>query len=98
MRQDGQQAGKTVTHIAAIHNHVDRAVLDQKLTTLETFRQGFTHGLFDNPRAGKSDQRIRLGNIHIPQHGKTGRYTAHGGIGHYRNKWHTLFTQASKRG
>ena len=47
---------------------------------------GLAHGLLDHARAGKADQRARLGDIEIAEHRQAGRYAAHGRIGHHRNE------------
>ncbi|XNM54585.1 hypothetical protein ACLK1Z_13530 [Escherichia coli] len=36
-------------------DHVDRALLDQEFTALESWRQFFANGLFDNSRTGKAN-------------------------------------------
>ena len=68
----GQHMSNARTHLVTMENHVDCAMLQQELTALEPFRQLFTHGLFDDSGTGETNQRIRLGNIQITQHGQTG--------------------------
>jgi len=65
-----------------VDNQVHGAVFEQKFTALKTFRQGFTYRLFNDAWPGKTDQCFWLGDIDITQHGKTGRDTPHGRIGH----------------
>src|SRR6185312_15972398 len=58
--EDAEQVGQFVAHFATIDDQIDRAVVEQKLGTLEAFRQGLAHGLLDHPRTGETDQRLRL--------------------------------------
>ena len=38
----------------------------------------FSHGLLDDARAGKADQRFRLGDVDVAQHRQAGGNAAHG--------------------
>ena len=89
-----QDIAQTLTQLATGDDHVDRAVIQQELAALEAFRQLLTHGLLDHPRAGKTDQRTRLGNDHVAKHGQAGRDTAIHRVGQHGDKRYPLFTQA----
>src|SRR5690606_30884519 len=65
LEQLGKQLGDLVTHLPAIHDHVQRAVLEQELAALETLGQRLAHGLLDDTRTGEADQGIRLGDIDV---------------------------------
>ncbi len=49
---------------------VDHAVLEQILGALESLRQGLANGFLDDPRAGEPNQRARLGDGDVAQHGE----------------------------
>ena len=55
-------------HLAAIDDQIEHALLDQELAALEPFRQLLADGLFDDARAGKADQRLRLGEVDVAEH------------------------------
>ncbi|MBA7468829.1 hypothetical protein ES707_04084 [subsurface metagenome] len=60
---------------------------------LETLGQLFADGLLDHARAGKSDQRTRLGNLDVAEH-RIGRGDAAGGrIGQHHNVRQFCLTQ-----
>src|SRR5690606_32794235 len=63
--QQSQQLRQFTLQLATIHHHIDRPLLQQELSTLETFRQLLAHSLLNHTRTGKTDQGIRLGNHHI---------------------------------
>ena len=60
-------------------------MLYQKFRFLEPFRQLLSNGLRNNSRAGKTNQRSRLGQDNISQHGKAGCHPACGGVCEHRN-------------
>ena len=60
-----QQISNLRTHLAAIHDHVDCAVIQQELAALETFRQLLPNRLFDDARAGETDECVRLTDIYV---------------------------------
>ena len=64
--------------LVAMHHHVDHAVLVQILRALEAFGQLLADGLLDDARTGEADQRARLGDVDVAQHG-VGRGDAAGG-------------------
>src|ERR1700731_107495 len=59
-------------------HHVDHAVVLEIFGALEAVRQLLADSLLDNPRAGETDQRARLRDLHIAQHA-VGRGHAAGG-------------------
>ena len=44
-----------VAHLVAGQNHVDRALLEQKLSVLEALRELLAHGLLNNAWTGKAN-------------------------------------------
>src|SRR3546814_2811505 len=68
LHQDAEQVGQLVAHLATVDDQVDRAVVDQELRTLESFRQRLAHGLLDHTRAGEADQCLRLADVDVAQH------------------------------
>src|SRR5581483_5088368 len=94
--EQGHQIGEPVTHLASIDDHVDRAVLEQKLCALKPLRKGLLDCLLDHPRAGESDQCAGFGDHDIADHGETGRYTAHRRIGEHRDKRQPFGRQLSE--
>ena len=67
----------------AVHDHVNHAVIAQIFGALETFRQFLADGLLDHARAGETDQRAGLGDLHVAQHGVGGSDAAGGWIGQH---------------
>src|SRR5258707_1217577 len=63
LQQHSQHAANSVAHVAAVHDHVEHAVLEEKLASLEAFRKRLAYGLLNDARAGESDQGTRLGNV-----------------------------------
>ena len=59
---------------------LDHSVFYKKLRPLKAFGQLLTDGLFDDARAGETDQRSRFRDVEIAQHGKTCRDAAGRGI------------------
>jgi len=55
----------------------------QILSPLKPFRQFFSHRLLDHSRPGKPNQRPRLSDMNITQHGKTRRHPARRRIGQH---------------
>ena len=68
--QHRQQPGHPVLHFVAVDDQINCPFLKEKFSTLETLRQGLAHGLLNHARAGKADQRTRLGDHHVTEKGK----------------------------
>src|SRR5918994_6228568 len=51
--------------LAAIDDQIEHAALDQELAALEALGKLLTDRLFDDARAGKPDERLRLGNVEV---------------------------------
>jgi hypothetical protein len=58
-------------------------VLEEELGALETFGELLTDGLLDDAGASETNQRLRLGDVEVTQHGEAGGDAAGGGIGHH---------------
>ena len=56
-RQRREHRRDAFAQVATVHDHVDRAVLEQELAALEALGQCLAHGLLDDARAGESNQR-----------------------------------------
>src|SRR5690606_3291412 len=78
--EHGQQARDGVAHLAPVHDHVEGAVLEEELAALEAFRQGLAHGLLDDARAGKANQRLGLGDVDVAEHSQAGGHAAGGRV------------------
>jgi len=79
--QQRKNRSKPIPHLAAIDDHVDGALFEQKLGTLEALGQLLAHRLLDDARAGEADQRAGLGDDDIADEGEGGRDAAHGRVG-----------------
>src|SRR5688572_26518617 len=53
--QEGEHRMQPVAQLAAVDDHVDRALLQQELGALEALGQLLPHGLLDDARAGEAD-------------------------------------------
>src|SRR5574343_680743 len=74
--QHGQLLGDGLAQLAAVQDHVDRALFKQELGTLEAFGKLLAHGVLDHARAGKADQGLGFGDGHVTQEGERGRDAA----------------------
>src|ERR1700749_2817727 len=68
-RHEIESASDIGLHISAMHHSIKHSVLNQELAGLEAFRQFLADGLLDHARTSEADQRSRLGNVQIAQHG-----------------------------
>ena len=91
-------ARDAVAHVAAVDDHVDRAVLEQELAALEALRQRLAHGLLDHARAGEADQRARLGEVQVPEQREARRHAAGGRVGEHGDERQVRLRQARERG
>src|SRR5882762_5914495 len=64
-----QRAPDVRLHVFTVDHGVEHAVLQQELAALNPFRQLLTDGLLNHARSGETDQRARLGDVQIAQHG-----------------------------
>ena len=78
-------------------DHVDHSMLKQIFCTLESFRKLLPNRLFNDALSGETDERARLRDLDVPQHGVTGRHAAGGGIGQYDNIGQAGLAQLRKR-
>src|SRR5258708_33988639 len=74
-----QSARDVRLHVFAVDHGVKHAVLQEELAALKTFRQLLADGLLDHARSGETDQRARLCDVQIAQHGVRGGHAARGG-------------------
>jgi hypothetical protein len=61
---------------------VHHPVLEQKFAALEAFGKLLADGLLDDSRAGKADERLWLGQHHVPQPGEACRHAPSRGVQH----------------
>src|SRR5210317_726698 len=80
----GQQVTNLLTHLPAIHDHVDCTVIQQKLAALKPFGQALANRLLDDTRPGKSNQCTRFPDIDVAKHRQAGGYSAGCGVRQHR--------------
>ena len=80
-----QQLAYRERNLATRNNGIAKAVLQQKLGTLESLGQALVHVLLDHARAGKCRQGIGLGQDNVALHGKARGYASGRGVGEYRD-------------
>src|SRR5665213_3622228 len=88
-----QRARQRGAQLASGRHHVQHAVGKKIFRALEAFGQFLADGLGDNPCAGETDLRARLGNMDVAQHGVRGRDAAEGGIGEHHHIGQPRFLQ-----
>ena len=59
-----------------MRHEIEHAVIEEEFAALKAFGKFLTDGLFDDTRAGESDERAWLGDVHIPEHREAGRHAA----------------------
>ena len=72
-------------------------MLQQELAALETFGKLLADGLLDHARAGEADQRARLADVQVAQHGEAGGDAARGRVGQHADIRDARFIQAHQR-
>ena len=65
-----QDQRKNIPHRASFNNSVEKSMFQKKFRSLEALRQFLTYSLFNDSRAGKSDQWAWLCKDNISKHGK----------------------------
>src|SRR3954469_17521961 len=75
-----EQPDEQILQLAAVGHHVEHPVLEQELASLESFREFLPDRLLDYPRAGESNQRPRLRDVHVAKHGEARGDTARGRV------------------
>src|SRR5258705_5051412 len=99
LSQEKIECGRNVGFQAlAMDNRVEETVLQKKFSPLKTFGKLLPHGLFDNARPGKSNQRAWLGNIEVAQHGIACSDATGGGIREDGNKRQAVLIEPRERG
>src|SRR5688572_9494993 len=79
----GEQGRDLIASVPPIEDHVDRALLEQELGALKSFRQGLTGCLLDDARPGETDQRARLRHVDVAEQGKARGDATRGRVGHH---------------
>ena len=67
--ENADDARQRLGELVAMHDHVDHAVGEEVLRALEALRQLLADRLLDDARSGKADERTRLRNLDIAEHG-----------------------------
>src|SRR5260370_14437055 len=99
LSQEKIECGRNVGfQVLAMDDRVEETVLQKKFSPLKTFGKLLRHGLFDNARPGKSNQRARLGNIKAASNGITGRHAPGSRFGEDGNKRQPWPIEAAERG
>src|SRR5882672_23316 len=83
---EAKRVGDRRLHLAPIDDQVEHAFLEQELAALKSLGQLLPNRLFDDARAGETDERLRLGNVEIAEHGEARRDAAGGGVGEHREE------------
>src|SRR5690349_12306313 len=68
--QERDEARHALAQLAAVHDHVDGALLQQELGALEAFGERLAHGLLDHARAGEADERAGSASTASPMKAK----------------------------
>ena len=68
-----------------VHHHVHHAVLVEIFGALEPVRKLLANGLLDDARTGETDQRARLGDLHVAEHAVGGGDAAGGRVGQHHD-------------
>ena len=76
-----QHSRDHVLQLAAVDDDVEHAAFEEELAALEALGQRLPDGLLDHPRAGKADERLRLGDVEVAQHREARRHAAGRRIG-----------------
>ena len=66
-----------------MHDHVDHAVRQEVLGALEAFGQLLADRLLNDARTRKANERARLGDVDVAQHGVGGRHAARRRVGQH---------------
>src|SRR5689334_17962815 len=56
--------------LLTMHDAIQHAMFEQELGALKAVRQFLPNGLFDDTRAGETDERLGLGQDDVPEHRK----------------------------
>lgn len=83
---ESQYLGEPPAQLSTIAHHVDEALLQQKLGTLEAGGQLLAYGLLNDPGSGKATQRIGLSDNDVAFHGEARHNAACGGITEHRDE------------
>ena len=84
-------------HFAPIDHQVDHALLEQELAALKALGQLLADGLLDDARAGKPDERLRLGDVQVAEHREAGRDAAGRRIGEHGDEGQPLAIEPRQR-
>src|SRR5262245_44842739 len=92
-----QNVDQEVAQLAAVHDGVEHAVVEQEFRALESLGQFLADRLLDYARAGEADQRAGLGDVEIAEHRVAGGHAAGRRIGQQRDIWKPGVIQPRKR-
>ena len=97
-RQQREQARELVAQLAAVDDHVERALLEQELGALEALGQLLANRLLDDARTGEADQRARLGDDDVGNEREARRHAAHRRIGQHGHERQPRLRQLLQHG
>src|SRR5579884_149537 len=92
-----EQPCKCCAQVAPVNHCVDHAMLENELGVDRTLRQLDMHELFDDTRTSKADQRARLRQDYITQHGKAGCHAARCRVSKQAEEWHARLAEPCQR-
>ena len=80
------QLGDRASQVAAVHDPIDEAMLQEEFTGLKTLGQLDAHRLFDDSGAGKPDQGLGFSDNDVTERGEAGSNPAHGRMSEYADE------------
>src|SRR5947207_13254483 len=73
-------AGDKRLELLAVDHGVEEAVFEQEFGALKAFGEFLADGLLDDARARKADERARLADVEVAEHGEAGGDASRGWI------------------
>src|SRR5262245_4592254 len=83
--EERENTAERVFEVAPLDDQVELAVREQEFRPLKALGKRLANRLGDDPRAGESDQRARLGENNVAEHREARGDAAGGGIGEDRD-------------
>src|SRR4051794_28723348 len=95
--QVAQEPLDRVAQLVARHDVVHEAMLEQELGALEAVRQLLRDRARGDARAGETDQRLGLGQVHVTKGSERGENAAGGRVGHQTDVGNSRLGQPAER-
>src|SRR6185503_9535586 len=83
--EESEQPGDRLLELGPVHDAVDHALLEEELGPLESLRELLVDRLLDDARSREPDERLRLGEYHVPHRREAGRDAAGRRVRHDRD-------------